>query len=42
LKRLIQTRVETPVARLVVAGTIKGGQAVKVGVKKGELDIQVE
>ena len=42
LKRLIQTRVETPIARLVVGDGIKGGQAVKLGVKKGELDIQVE
>jgi ATP-dependent Clp protease ATP-binding subunit ClpB len=42
LKRLIQTRVETPIARLVVGDGIKGGQAIKLGVKKGELDIQVE
>jgi len=42
LKRLIQTKIETPIARLVVAGSIKGGQAVKVGAKKGELEIQVE
>lgn len=42
LKRLIQTRVETPIARLVVAGSIKGGQAIKIGVKKGDLEIQVE
>ncbi|MEI8138679.1 MAG: ATP-dependent chaperone ClpB [bacterium] len=42
LKRLIQVLVETPLARLVVAGTIKGGQTVKVGVKKGEIEILVE
>ncbi|MEI6167156.1 MAG: ATP-dependent chaperone ClpB [bacterium] len=42
LKRLIQTLVETPIARLVVGDRIKGGQAIKLGVKKGELDIQVE
>jgi len=40
LKRLIQTRVETPIARMVVAGNIKAGQTIKVGVKKGDLEIQ--
>ena len=39
LKRLIQTRVETPIARLVVVGSIKGGQSIKIGVKKGDLEI---
>ncbi len=42
LKRLIQSKVETPIARLVVAGDIKGGQGVKVGVKKGDLEIQAQ
>jgi ATP-dependent Clp protease ATP-binding subunit ClpB len=42
LKRLIQTRVETPIARLVVAATVKAGQVLLVGVKKGDLEIQVE
>lgn len=42
LKRLIQTRVETPIARLVVAGEVKGGQKIKIGVKKGDLDLQIE
>ncbi len=42
LKRLIQTKVETQIARLVVSGAVKGGQAIKVGVKKEELEISVE
>jgi ATP-dependent Clp protease ATP-binding subunit ClpB len=42
LKRLVQARLETPVARLVVGGMAKGGQVVSVSVKKGELDIHAE
>lgn len=42
LKRLIQARVETPIARLVVAGEVKGGQTIRVGAQKGELELQVE
>jgi ATP-dependent Clp protease ATP-binding subunit ClpB len=40
LKRLIQNRIETPIARLLVTGGVKEGEAVKVEVKKGELLIQ--
>ncbi|MEI6564426.1 MAG: ATP-dependent chaperone ClpB [bacterium] len=42
LKRLIQARVETPLARLVVAGSVKAGDTVRIGAKKGELDIHTE
>ena len=40
LKRLIQNRIETPVARLLVTGSVKEGEAVKVEIKKGDLLIQ--
>jgi ATP-dependent Clp protease ATP-binding subunit ClpB len=40
LKRLIQNRIETPVARLLVTGNVKDGETVKVEVKKGDLLIQ--
>jgi len=42
LKRLIQTKLETPVARLLVAGGVKDGQTVKVETRKGVLQIQAE
>jgi ATP-dependent Clp protease ATP-binding subunit ClpB len=40
LKRLIQHALQNPLAGLLLEGTIKDGQAVKVGVKGGELDIR--
>ena len=36
LKRLIQTRIETPIARLVVAGEVKDGGAITVDARKGD------
>ena len=41
LKRLIQNRIETPVARLLVAGTVKTGAAVAVEAHQGELKVSV-
>jgi len=42
LKRLIQNKVETPVARLLVAGGVKQGEIVKVDALKGDLQVAVE
>ncbi|MEI8351568.1 MAG: AAA family ATPase, partial [bacterium] len=39
LKRLIQNRVETPVARLLVEGTVKEGSTVAITVDKGILQV---
>ncbi|MBF0166769.1 MAG: ATP-dependent chaperone ClpB [Alphaproteobacteria bacterium] len=40
LKRLIQQALQNPLAGLLLEGTVKDGQTVKVGVKGGELDIR--
>ncbi|TAN47027.1 MAG: AAA family ATPase, partial [Rhodospirillales bacterium] len=40
LKRLIQQALQNPLAGLLLEGSIKDGQTVKVGVKGGELDIR--
>ena len=40
LKRLIQQRVETPVARLLVGGEIKEGSSVSVEARKGEITVR--
>jgi ATP-dependent Clp protease ATP-binding subunit ClpB len=40
LKRLIQQKVETPVARLIVGGEVKDGMTVRLDAKKGELTIK--
>ncbi|MEI6515137.1 MAG: ATP-dependent chaperone ClpB [bacterium] len=40
LKRLIQGRVETPIARMLVSRTVAEGGAIKVDARKGELVIQ--
>ena len=40
LKRLLQNKVETPVARLLVSGAVKEGSTVKVDVVKGELQVK--
>jgi ATP-dependent Clp protease ATP-binding subunit ClpB len=40
LKRLIQQKIETPVARLIVGGEIKDGGTVKVEAKKGEVTVR--
>ena len=37
LKRYVQHNIETPLARLIIAGTIRDGQHVSVGVKNDEL-----
>ena len=37
LKRYVQHNIETPLARLIIAGTIRDGQHVSVGVKNNEL-----
>ncbi|MEI8121527.1 MAG: ATP-dependent chaperone ClpB [bacterium] len=39
LKRLIQTKLETPVARLLVSGGVKDGQEIKVDAHRGNLEI---
>ena len=39
LKRLIQQKVETPIARLIVGGEAREGAAIKVEARKGELTI---
>lgn len=39
LKRLIQQKVETAAARMVVAGTLKDGDILKVDAKKGEIAV---
>ena len=38
LKRAIQSELENPLAKLVIAGTLRDGSAARVGVKDGELD----
>ncbi len=40
LKRLIQQEIETPVARLLLAGDKSEGVNIKIGVKNGELQIE--
>ena len=40
LKRLIQQKLETPVARLMIAGEAKEGATIKVDARKGELCIK--
>ena len=40
LKRLLQSKVETPIARLLVSGEVKEGGTVKVDAKQGELQIK--
>ncbi len=42
LKRLIQQRVETPIARLLVSGAAQGGQRIRVDTRKGEWIITPE
>jgi ATP-dependent Clp protease ATP-binding subunit ClpB len=39
LKRLIQNKVETPVARLLVEGTVKEGSTVEITADKGILQV---
>jgi ATP-dependent Clp protease ATP-binding subunit ClpB len=40
LKRLIQQKLETPIARLIVGGEVKDGGTVKVEAKKGEVTVR--
>ncbi|MFA6021139.1 MAG: ATP-dependent chaperone ClpB [Rhodospirillales bacterium] len=40
LKRLIQQALQNPLAGMLLEGSVKDGQTVKVGVKSGELDIR--
>lgn len=40
LKRLIQQRVETPAARLLIGGQLKEGGTLRVDAKKGELKVE--
>jgi ATP-dependent Clp protease ATP-binding subunit ClpA len=40
LKRVIQRDVETPVARLIVAGTLRDGGAVRVDASRDELRVE--
>jgi ATP-dependent Clp protease ATP-binding subunit ClpA len=40
LKRVIQREVETPVARLIVAGKLRDGGAVRVDAVDGELRVE--
>jgi ATP-dependent Clp protease ATP-binding subunit ClpB len=42
LKRFIQREVETRLAKLIIAGKISGEQQVKIILKDGTLDIQIE
>jgi ATP-dependent Clp protease ATP-binding subunit ClpB len=41
LKRLIQQKLETPIARLMVGGEAKEGSTIKVEARKGELTLKV-
>ena len=40
LKRLVQQKVETPVARMIVAGDVKEGMTIRVDARKGELTLK--
>ncbi len=40
LKRLIQQKVETPAARMVIAGELQQGSALKVDAKKGNVSLE--
>jgi len=40
LKRLIQQKIETPVARMIVGSELKDGMIVRIDAKKGELSIK--
>ncbi len=42
LKRLIQQKIETPVARMIVGSELKDGMTVRIDAKKGELSIKAE
>jgi len=42
LKRYVQHNIETPLAKLIIAGTIRDGQHVSVGVENGELTFDGE
>ena len=42
LKRAIQKEVETPLARMLVAGEIRDGKTVHLDVRKGEMVFEVE
>lgn len=41
LRRYLQSRVETPIARMLIAGEVRDGQAVHVGVKDDMLEFKV-
>jgi ATP-dependent Clp protease ATP-binding subunit ClpB len=40
LKRLIQQKLETPIARLIIGGEAREGGTIKVDARKGELTIK--
>src|SRR6185369_8885372 len=42
LKRAIQKEVETPLARMLVAGEVRDGKTVHLDVRKGEMVFEVE
>jgi ATP-dependent Clp protease ATP-binding subunit ClpC len=42
LRRAIQREVDNPLARLLLDGRVRSGQRVRVGVRDGDLDLEVE
>jgi len=41
LRRLIEREIETPLAKLIIAGEVKEGQTVRVEYRDGELKLEV-
>ncbi len=42
LRRVVQSQIENPISSLILKEDVKKGQTIKVGIKKGEFDFEVE